>query len=649
MRVRDASDPLHLIFVGTRRGNAFMNELLDAIAFEVQRLGVSVETTFDGFSDVDDAVFVVIPHEYFSTVPRAQHPRPAQLRRTIALCVEQPGTPWFETSVKHARRAAAAVDINRLGRDELRRRGIAAEHFQIGYTSRWDTWHGEPRERPVDVMHLGTEAPRRLQALSLYAADLWARESRLLLPTVERKTRGKQDYLTGPAKWRALGETRILLNLHRQPLAYFEWVRVLEAMCNGCVVVSEASRGAAPLVVGEHYVAGRLASLGMLADGLLSDEPALAAMREAAYSFIRGSLPMSASAARLAEVAAKVSGGKTSTTVDLGAIRRVGKGAGVVGRRLRRLVRPAPPVAAEAVLEHTMLGELQRARTIQKRLLLGQIGLGRALQRLESQAAGMSSDEPVEIARSAAYTDASPRVTVIIPLHNHAHDVTRALRSVARSSSAELEVVVLDDASTDLSRDAVLGFMERHATLPSILLGHSWNRGLGATRNSLVRAARGKFVLPLDADNELYPTAVAKLVRALDADPDALFAYPILEVHVEGVPVTLLGSQPWEPTRLRWGNYIDALALLRRDELVALGGYTEDIRLYGWEDYDLWCRAAAHGLRGVHVPEILARYASGEHSMLSLTNIDDTEARALLRLRYPAVFVHPSRRHRVAS
>jgi hypothetical protein len=111
----------------------------------------------------------------------------------------------------------------------------------------------------------------------------------------------------------------------------------------------------------------------------------------------------------------------------------------------------------------------------------------------------------------------------------------------------------------------------------------------------------------------------------------------------------LLGSQPWEPTRLRWGNYIDALALLRRDELVALGGYTEDIRLYGWEDYDLWCRAAAHGLRGVHVPEILARYASGEHSMLSLTNIDDTEARALLRLRYPAVFVHPSRRHRVAS
>ena len=82
-----------------------MNELLDAIAFEVQRLGVSVETTFDGFSDVDDAVFVVIPHEYFSTVPRAQHPRPAQLRRTIALCVEQPGTPWFETSVKHARRA----------------------------------------------------------------------------------------------------------------------------------------------------------------------------------------------------------------------------------------------------------------------------------------------------------------------------------------------------------------------------------------------------------------------------------------------------------------------------------------------------------------------------------------------------------------
>ena len=113
------------------------------------------------------------------------------------------------------------------------------------------------------------------------------------------------------------------------------------------------------------------------------------------------------------------------------------------------------------------------------------------------------------------------------------------------------------------------------------------------------------------------------------ADPDAVFAYPILEVHEDGLPITLLGYQPWEPAQLRVRNYIDALALIRRRDAIALGGYTEDLRLYGWEDYDLWCRVADRGRYGVHVPEILARYARAEHSMISLTAIDTAEAMAV--------------------
>ena len=103
-------------------------------------------------------------------------------------------------------------------------------------------------------------------------------------------------------------------------------------------------------------------------------------------------------------------------------------------------------------------------------------------------------------------------------------------------------------------------------------------------------------------------------------------------------PVTLVGYQPWEPARLRDRNYIDALALIRRRDALALGGYTEDLRLYGWEDYDLWCRVADRGRYGVHVPEILARYAKAEHSMISVTAIDDTEAMAVLRSRYRNLF-----------
>ena len=124
----------------------------------------------------------------------------------------------------------------------------------------------------------------------------------------------------------------------------------------------------------------------------------------------------------------------------------------------------------------------------------------------------------------------------------------------------------------------------------------------------------------------------------MDDDSEAFFAYPILEEHIDGEPHTLRSFFPWEPGRLAESNYIDAMSLLRRRELRELGGYTEDPRLLGWEDYDLWCRTAQRGLRGVLVPEILARYRRAEHSMLySITNVDTSDAESLLRARYPVL------------
>ena len=636
-----ALDPPRLIFVGTRRGNSFMNELLDAVAFEVAQLGVTVERALDRFPEAEGGVYVVIPHEFFATAPRSAHPDDAQLRRTIAFCVEQPGTPWFDLTVARARTAAAAVDINTLSVRELGRRGVAAQHFQIGYTKAWDRWGGSDTPRPVDVVHLGSEAPRRLQALSLYATDLWRYETRLLLPTVDPKTRDREDYLSGSGKWDLLARSKVVLNLHRQPLAYFEWVRVVEAMCNGCVVVSEGSRDSGPLVAGEHFLAGRLSSLGMLVDELLSDEPALDALRRSAYDMLRSSIRMAASAEQLVELAGDVAVGRrrrAATSRGRDAAFRIARG---VRRRVRR--HAAATEHQPSPFEHAIAAELRGIRTTQKRLALGQIELSRALQRLESGGA----DDPYEVARSAAYADARPRVSVMVPLYNHAHDVVRALESAACSTYEDAELIVLDDGSSDASRRVAGRFVESRREIPALLLAHRGNRGLGATRNALVEAARGELVLALDADNELYPPAIERLVAALDEHEDAFFAYPILEVHTNDVPIGLLGHKPWSAQRLRHGNYIDALSLMRRDVLRDLGGYSTDMRLYGWEDFDLWCRAASRGLRGAHVPQILARYASGAHSMLATTNIDDGEAFALLRRAYPDVFdPRPRRRGR---
>ena len=163
------------------------------------------------------------------------------------------------------------------------------------------------------------------------------------------------------------------------------------------------------------------------------------------------------------------------------------------------------------------------------------------------------------------------------------------------------------------------------------------NQGLGRGRTDMARLARAEELFMLDADNEVYPPALGRLADALDEDPGAAFAYSLIEAGSNGRPRALLSALPWDPQRLRRGNYIDAMAMIRRQDLLEAGGYTEDLRLHGWEDFDLWCRFAAQGRRGLLVPEVLCRYSLSPESMISLTNLDSSEAWALLRELYPGV------------
>jgi hypothetical protein len=138
----------------------------------------------------------------------------------------------------------------------------------------------------------------------------------------------------------------------------------------------------------------------------------------------------------------------------------------------------------------------------------------------------------------------------------------------------------------------------------------------------------------LDADNVLYPHAIGRLVEALDHDPEAALAYGILERFDSGGSSDLMNWLPWSKERFSRGNYIDATALIRRDGFERVGGYTTDERLYGWEDFALWCAFVDAGLYGVHVPEILVRYRTGRVSMIDFTNIDTSDAWSALLERH---------------
>ena len=111
----------------------------------------------------------------------------------------------------------------------------------------------------------------------------------------------------------------------------------------------------------------------------------------------------------------------------------------------------------------------------------------------------------------------------------------------------------------------------------------------------------------------------------------------------DGVPLQLLSGLPWEPDRLLHGNYIDAMALVRREHILGLGGYATDPRITGWEDFHLWCQCAEAGLYGILVPQVLAWYRLRAHSMLSDTASSVVLAWSLMRARFPDLLgLHPT-------
>jgi glycosyltransferase involved in cell wall biosynthesis len=226
-------------------------------------------------------------------------------------------------------------------------------------------------------------------------------------------------------------------------------------------------------------------------------------------------------------------------------------------------------------------------------------------------------------------------VTVIVPLYNYRDHVLEALASVRHQTLRELDLIVVDDASTDGSAELVLDWMKENTIRFNrlFLLRNKENSGLARTRNAGFDAAETAFVLPLDADNRLRPECCAACLSSL-RDSAAGYAYPMIETF--GASTDLMGTYDFRPSRFIAGNYIDAMALVSKSAWLRAGGYAPI--QHGWEDYDFWCRCLEQGIGGVQVPSVLADYRVHQASMLhTQTDLPGNKAALIadLEARHP--------------
>ncbi len=235
--------------------------------------------------------------------------------------------------------------------------------------------------------------------------------------------------------------------------------------------------------------------------------------------------------------------------------------------------------------------------------------------------------------RGAAVAD-DHLVSVVVSLHDYARFLPACLDSVAAQTHGRLELVVVDDASdADDGPEVAASWLARHADrfARALLLRHRRNQGVAEARNTGFAHAHGDFVFVLDADNMVYPRAIARLHAVLRAEPfDA--AYTQLEFF--GAEQRLGYADTWRRENFLHENFVDAMALVSRRAWEAVGGYTPIEG--GWEDYDFWCKFIDRGLAAAFVPEILCRYRVHDGSMLRTEHRGQRQNLAVqLTLRHP--------------
>ncbi|WP_182864775.1 glycosyltransferase family 2 protein [Rhodopirellula sp. JC639] len=195
------------------------------------------------------------------------------------------------------------------------------------------------------------------------------------------------------------------------------------------------------------------------------------------------------------------------------------------------------------------------------------------------------------------------RVSVIIPTYNCARYIGDALRSVATQAYADLEIVVVDDGSSDDTSDAV-----DRSGVPCTYLTNRQSKGPAGARNQGIRHSDGDYVAFLDADDAWLPNKLNLQLAALKADRHL--------VAVGGVMIPWTDSSPSVaiPAAVRCYSFDEMIlrnrlgtptVVCRRDALAAVGLFDEQMHIS--EDYDLWLRLSRFGAVG-RIETPLARY-----------------------------------------
>lgn len=179
-----------------------------------------------------------------------------------------------------------------------------------------------------------------------------------------------------------------------------------------------------------------------------------------------------------------------------------------------------------------------------------------------------------------------PLVTVYIPFHNAEIYLARAIESVLLQEYQKLQILLIDDGSSDRSR----AIAEKYAVDDQRVSVYSQkNKGLNRTNNVALRLCRGKYITRLDPDDTFLPVAIKKMVGALEASPDYGLVFPdYFIVDKNQQKIKRVFAKSFNQTLLNDKDPLGACSLFKTEILKQVGGYSEGFRCQ--DGFDIWLK-----------------------------------------------------------
>ena len=227
-----------------------------------------------------------------------------------------------------------------------------------------------------------------------------------------------------------------------------------------------------------------------------------------------------------------------------------------------------------------------------------------------------------------------PTVSVIVPCYNDGAYLEQAITSALAQTMPALEVLVVDDGSTDAATKEVLS----RQSDSRVRVLHTPHVGPAQARNAAIREAHGRYILPLDADDWIESEYLSSAAAVLDSRPEVGIVYCQAELFGEKTGPWLL--PPFQMDTFLLDNCIFITSMFRREDWEDVGGFCADFQ-YGLEDYDFWLSLVEHGRQVVQLPESYFHYRikPASRSRLMIDNVRHTqETYALLYQRHRTLY-----------